>query len=424
MGGAHSREQLFDELREGSSGQPARRSTDWLASSHPPLAVLLITNNVSGIFDDIRVRLPLWISQIGATIDSHQPDFVAIHVQEVGGSNWRRNGLSQIGAVSRMLGEKFPKFWCSGLLCDTDLSDAFTALGAVFFVRKSIADRVHMWRFREREGGDGILSPVSSLPSPLTEEPGADPLLCRLSQFPTDMFFDGKLSRKGYLITRWRLDKVVIDLVNIHNMHDELNTVGVQRDATSDESQYARRRRECLEFTMNQQLELSASLDPKPACFVFGDFNFRQNTADVINDLCGPAELERARSLNEKDPSITLQSASRTGAAIEFGPKRFRLINPERAMERKFDEFNKEVAPSPLLMSPLPRALPSCNLWDSSLRPTHPLLHHPHWKYRDPCSRCSQVKFLHSSPLGARVFETRETQAEAIRDASCVPSEL
>ncbi|KAL1500031.1 hypothetical protein AB1Y20_012708 [Prymnesium parvum] len=306
-----------------------------------PLGVLLITNNVSGVFDNVRVRIPHWVSQLGAVIDAHQPDVIAIHLQEVGGTDWRRTGLQHLGTFIRAVIDKFPQFWCSGFMCDTRVSEEFTALGAIFLVRNNAMHRVRIWEFSDGTGSAGSFVPVKDLPSPLLPNPCAAESYCRLAQFPHEMFPEGKLSRKGYLMTRWQLAGKLVDLVNIHNMHDELNTQSVRQEALSGESRYAIRRRECLQHTLRAQQKLSAGFET--ACFVFGDFNFRLNMAQLIKSMCGQSELERAQSINGDEQSIKLKDASSDAPAIEFGPKRFLLVRPEKAMERKFFEFSQEV---------------------------------------------------------------------------------
>ena len=65
MGCATSRREdanarTFDDIRDG--GVTITKSTE------QPLGVLLVTNNVSGVFDDVGTRLPLWVQAIGETI--------------------------------------------------------------------------------------------------------------------------------------------------------------------------------------------------------------------------------------------------------------------------------------------------------------------------------------------------------------------
>eukprot|EP00966_Prymnesium_polylepis_P274953 6353214-Prymnesium_polylepis.1 len=207
MGCAHSR---------AEEPPPTRKFDEVIltknACAKQETSVLLITNNVSGVFDDILKRLPLWVAQIDAAIDAHQADFVALHLQEVGGTNWRRTGLEHMKPFANGVIEAFPQFWCSGFLCDTNVTDTFTALGSIYLVRKTVARRVGVWEFGESEGGAGEFHTVEELPSPLVPEPNADARFCRFAQFPTQFFPEGKLSRKGYLLSRWRLDGAPLDL--------------------------------------------------------------------------------------------------------------------------------------------------------------------------------------------------------------------
>ena len=341
-----------------ASSKPESRTFDDIGgvtitkSAEQPLGVLLITNNVSGVFDDVWTRLPLWVQAIGATIESHRADFIAIHLQEIGGTDWKRKGLDHVRPYVQAVLDAFPEFWCSGFLCDMNATETFTALGSIYLVRKSAAHLVLLWQFNDSDGGDGIFRPVASLSSPLVAEPQADVRFCRLAQFPAHMFEKGKLSRKGYMLTRWRLaERATLDLINIHNMHDGSNVGAVQRVEGKAESEYAQRRRSALEHTMRTQVALASTVQPPPACFVFGDFNFRLNMASVVESLCGPQELKRAQAMADAkaEEPLELVTAAGTGeVAIEFAPKRFLLRQPDQAMEPAFRAHCQEVRPAGL----------------------------------------------------------------------------
>lgn len=46
-----------------------------------PLKLLLITANVSGVFESLSAALPQWIEQLESLVATHAADFVAIHMQ-------------------------------------------------------------------------------------------------------------------------------------------------------------------------------------------------------------------------------------------------------------------------------------------------------------------------------------------------------
>ena len=65
------------------------------------IRVLLITHNVSGVFDDPKPSsLQRWVAELQAQVARHKADFVALHLQEVGGTGWRGSDLSYARTVA------------------------------------------------------------------------------------------------------------------------------------------------------------------------------------------------------------------------------------------------------------------------------------------------------------------------------------
>ena len=192
MGCASSRNEAKPDELGASTVDLGSKTVDQIQS---PLSVLLITNNVSGVFDNVLSRLPLWVNQIESSVASHRPDFIALHLQEIGGTDWKRKGMDYLQHFIQAVLISFPEFWCSGFLCDTDTSEKFTALGSIVLVRKAVIDRVQVWSFGANEG-TGAFLPLNTLPSPLLKEPLADANYCQLRQFPVEFFAGGKRSRK------------------------------------------------------------------------------------------------------------------------------------------------------------------------------------------------------------------------------------
>ena len=335
------------------------------------LRALLITNNVCGIYDDLERRLPLWLERLSALIDRQQSDFVVVHMQEVGGSNWKKGGLELVKPHADAIAKHFPQFWVSGLLCDTEASSLFTALGACFLVRRSAMARVEMWVQQDGTAASGAFCRLSELPSPLVDVPRADPKYCYHTQFPSHLFGDGKISRKGFLLTSWRLDGSAVDVMNVHNIHDASNWVALERTP----SIYAERRRNCLAHALEQRAVLLRARAGANAVgaplFVFGDFNFRLSLPAVVQQICGAAAVENAHKLRRdalaaqtagdasaaaEDVAVDLSKsgegslageASGVGqAAIHLAPKFFRLARPVEVIEQleAFRAFDGELS--------------------------------------------------------------------------------
>ena len=89
-------------------------------------------------------------------------------------------------------------------------------------VRRSAGPRVALWNFGS-ESQPAAFEPVSSLQSPLLDAPTLSSH-CRHHRFPQDYYTEmATWSRKGWLHTRWRIGERVIELLNIHNFHDDCN---------------------------------------------------------------------------------------------------------------------------------------------------------------------------------------------------------
>lgn len=98
------------------------------------LRAVFVTHNVCGIFDHMDSALPFWVQELQALVSEQKADFVALHMQEVGGADWKQGNLKLDTFVQSLEGG-FPEFWSSGLLCSTDTSpQCFSALGCFFLV--------------------------------------------------------------------------------------------------------------------------------------------------------------------------------------------------------------------------------------------------------------------------------------------------
>jgi inositol-1,4,5-trisphosphate 5-phosphatase len=104
------------------------------------LRALLVTHNVCGVFDNLENALPFWVKELQALVREQGADFVALHMQEVGGTAWKKGNL-RLETFTQAFEAGFPEFWCSGLLCDncTQTPEAFSALGSLYLVTPRLA---------------------------------------------------------------------------------------------------------------------------------------------------------------------------------------------------------------------------------------------------------------------------------------------
>ncbi|XP_076165417.1 inositol polyphosphate-5-phosphatase A isoform X2 [Ptiloglossa arizonensis] len=123
-----------------------------------------------------------------------------------------------------------------------------------------------------------------------------------------------KWSRKGFLRTRWSISGTVFDLINIHLFHDASNFVAMEMFP----SVYSKTRRRALEHTLDR---FHNDKYPNVPYFLFGDFNFRTDTASVIKKL---TEDTQERRLSNKGNVSKLQFHNKDDDLIlTLGKKEF-----------------------------------------------------------------------------------------------------
>ncbi|OAD56511.1 Type I inositol 1,4,5-trisphosphate 5-phosphatase [Eufriesea mexicana] len=229
--------------------------------------ILLVTANVGSIFEETILRL--------------DPKFIALHCQEVGGKSYEHS-TRQVEDFVRLLmsSEELRLFDKIRVFLDEDYSSAehFTALGNFYFVHESLKE-VLLWDFQEctfipvngKEVHSGNIEAVA------TKEK---------AKFPQEFFPECKWSRKGFLRTRWSISGTVFDLINIHLFHDASNFIAME----TFPSVYSKTRRRALEHTLDRFHNDKYSNVPY---FLFGDFNFRTDTAGVIKKLTEDTQEKR-----------------------------------------------------------------------------------------------------------------------------------
>ncbi|XP_011702846.1 PREDICTED: uncharacterized protein LOC105458926 [Wasmannia auropunctata] len=250
------------------------------------IPVLLITANVGSIFEEPSVMLKIWTEEFLSTISRLDPKFIALHCQEVGGKNYEQS-MRHVEDFVRLLmsSEELRLFDKIRVFLDEDYSSAehFTALGNFYFVHESLND-VLLWDFNElsftpvngKEVHSGNIEAVS------TKEK---------AKFPQEFFPECKWSRKGFLRTRWSISGTVFDLINIHLFHDASNFIAMEMFP----SVYSKTRRRALEHTLDR---FHNDKYPNVPYFLFGDFNFRTDTASVIKKLTEDTEEKKSSTGN------------------------------------------------------------------------------------------------------------------------------
>lgn len=235
--------------------------------------MMLITANVGSIFEDPDHMLKIWLREFLKSVQHYQPGLLALHCQEVGGKNYEDSMQHVNKFVKAMLGcDELQKYDRARVFLDEDFTaaDKFTALGNIYFIHESVED-VSIWDFVDckfipvvgREVLSGNIETVQ---------------IKEKAKFPQDFFPDFKWSRKGFIRTRWNIRGCIFDLVNIHLFHDASNIISMQNSP----SVYSQNRKAAFVHTLER---FEQDQFDKVPLFIFGDFNFRLDTNQLVNEL-------------------------------------------------------------------------------------------------------------------------------------------
>lgn len=83
-GGEWQRSERLDSTHACAMDAASQAPPSSSAAAPPPLMplkLLLITANVSGVFESLSAALPQWIEELECLVATHAADFVAIHMQ-------------------------------------------------------------------------------------------------------------------------------------------------------------------------------------------------------------------------------------------------------------------------------------------------------------------------------------------------------
>ncbi|XP_043485143.1 inositol polyphosphate-5-phosphatase A [Leptopilina heterotoma] len=313
------------------------------------LPVVLITANVGSIFEEPKNMLKIWTEEFLSTITRLDPKFIALHCQEVGGKNYEQS-MRHVEEFVRLLmsSEELRLFDKVRVYLDEDFSspEHFTALGNFYFVHDSLKD-VFLWDFK-----DGEFLPVNgkevhsgNIETVSTKEK---------AKFPQDFFPECKWSRKGFLRTRWSISGTIFDLINIHLFHDASNFIAME----TFPSVYSKTRRRALEHTLER---FHNDQYPNAPYFVFGDFNFRTDTASVIKKL---TEDTRESKTSAKGSISKMQFRNNDDSVVlTLGKKEFSHYKHQNVFienegqwlkeyDKELDDFNGRLFEFPIKFIP------------------------------------------------------------------------
>ncbi|XP_059092740.1 inositol polyphosphate-5-phosphatase A-like isoform X2 [Tigriopus californicus] len=342
------------------------------------VTVMLISANVGSIFEDPEALIPNWIDEVNGHLAALEPQFVAIHFQEVGGKS--------MSDGTQMIVQQFVKDFlerCEQLnynrhcvYFDQNFKnpETFTALGTIYLIHDTIK-KVESYNFKTRQFSE-LRSSVSHLFD--LDSPNVTNL--EKHKFPLRFFPESRWSRKGTLRSRWKLHGTPFDLINIHLFHDASNIVSMVDSAPN--SIYCDYRRNALQYTLDRVHNDEHESLPY---FIFGDFNFRLDGHSVLRKL--------TTGLSRRTSEMGLEYVNRSSQVIlTIGKKEFHLDNHDEMFQSEWiqwKEYDQERFHVEERLSEFPLKFP----------PTYPFEEDPNegTKYmRTRCPAwCDRVLFSH-----------------------------
>ncbi|KAM8974698.1 inositol polyphosphate-5-phosphatase A-like [Pelodytes ibericus] len=243
------------------------------------LGVLLITANIGSLSDQLGEFHQDWLQELYKTVQKHQPAFIALHLQEVGGKNYKESlGAAENFIRELMQGDELSAYDWTQAFIDSDFTQphSFTALGSIYLIHKSLRG-IQIYDFQEQR-----FMPVSG--QVVWSGTLDDCPMIHKERFPQNLWSEFPWTRKGFMRTRWQIDSRTFDLLNLHLFHDASNLVSSDRSP----SLYSGNRRRALEHILTRLQEYS-----DVPCFLFGDFNFRLDLKSLILEQGWDLKLRR-----------------------------------------------------------------------------------------------------------------------------------
>uniref|UniRef100_A0A8C5QTJ4 inositol-polyphosphate 5-phosphatase n=1 Tax=Leptobrachium leishanense TaxID=445787 RepID=A0A8C5QTJ4_9ANUR len=259
------------------------------------LGVLLITANIGSLSDHVGTLQKCWLQELYKTVQFHQPAFIALHLQEVGGKHYMENMDSALNYIRELMqGEELSPYDRTLAFMDSDFTQPhhFTALGSIYFIHRSLRN-INIYDVRDRmfvsvSGQTFITGSLEDCP------------IVHKERFPQEFWAEFPWTRKGFMRTRWQIDNRNFDLVNLHLFHDASNLVSYD----CSPSVYSDNRKKALNHI------LTRIQDSEVPFFLFGDFNFRLDLKNLILeqgwDLKTGKDSEGKTIVYEQDGEVRL----------------------------------------------------------------------------------------------------------------------
>ncbi|XP_017847239.1 inositol polyphosphate-5-phosphatase A isoform X2 [Drosophila busckii] len=305
---------------------------------------------IEGQDNDTKLLLPerllsIWLKEFISYVSEIGPRFLALHLQEVGGKTYE-NSMDHVQDFIRRLCESsaFSDYIYVRIYMDEDFKSAenFTALGNIYFAHKDL-NSLRLWNFLTHDWENKLderkLIFTGNIETISTKEK---------AKFPQNFFPECKWSRKGFMRTRWEVNGTVIDLVNIHLFHDASNLAACE----DFPSVYCKTRRRALVHTV-ERFHLDNKNGSVPF-FLFGDFNFRCDTAGVVKELTKDLTVHRVQNIKNESTKIHYRNTIGNNI-LTVGKKEFSHADHQlKFKEFWLKKFDRELEPLIEILSEYP----------------------------------------------------------------------
>ena len=305
---------------------------------------LLITSNTGSLFEKPSL-IGNWTGELAKLVTLHSPGLIAIHLQELGGKDWKKD-MHRVDNTRGILlkADYLSEYTRSVWYFDKNFAngETFTALGSIYLFHQSIPD-VKLYNLKTKSYD------VISLNTHDVYDSVHDTPYCHAIKYPSDFFPEcPNWTRKGFIYTRWLIAGKPIEFTNIHLFHDPDNRILLKESP----SRYSYNRKKSLEHSLKIISQISPFECPS---YIFGDFNFRQNQCLIKQHLL---DNGFAPASDSNEETVHLQHPN--GDYLKVQLKRFSLkcdalTNNGLEAMRKFDT---EFSPFKDVLFELPIAFP------------------------------------------------------------------
>lgn len=267
---------------------------------------LLITANVGSLFEESCKIQDGWMQEILKRIRKADAQFLAMHMQEVGGKEFEKC-MCQVHEFITKFQASYQHFGftggCAFLDQNFESPNQFTALGSLYLCHESLSGQTGVWNFSQE-----VFASVKSFEihgGDLSDNPFVEKFRFQ-SNFVADLDPIYAFTRKGFMKIRWHVCDLVVDFVNLHLFHDGCNLTAIETP-----TRYAAFRKKGITAMLRRLSEDGTArkalayrnlavdgLTDRVPTFLFGDFNFRLEQRSFVERLTGKDTEVRRLSMS------------------------------------------------------------------------------------------------------------------------------